>query len=453
MDRQPSTALADQVLVDPSRAVAAPMTFPAVARLELDVLLEQLVSRAQDVQTTQGRLRGLLRANLSIATTADLDTVLRHIVSAARQLVDARYAALGVVRDGLLVRFLHEGMDAATVAAIGPLPQGKGLLGRLVDAPAALRLAAIDTDLSSLGFPPHHPPMTSFLGVPIKIGGQVFGNLYLTDKQGAAEFSPDDQELIQALAAAAALAIANARLLDQVRRGHEWQHALVEITTGLLSGADPEQALHGLVHHARLSGAGHGASLSVPTAGNTVLVTIAEGSHEPWRDTHIPVDGSIAGAALAAAEPVLINDPTADTRIAERVAASGDVGPTLAVAILAKGEPLGVLEVSRSPDDDPFDAADQDMIAAFARQATLAMTLAADRRYAEEVHLGEERAQIAEQLREHVISRLFAAGLSVQAVAPRTDRAVQEILDRHIRELDAVITDIRTTVFALQPRA
>ena len=379
--------------------------------------------------------------------------MLRHVVSAARHLVDARYAALGVVGDGRLVRFLHEGMDAATVAAIGALPRGKGLLGRLVDIPVPLRLAAIDTDESSLGFMPHHPQMSSFLGVPIKVGDQVFGNLYLTDKQGATEFSSDDQELIQALAAAAALAIDNARLLDQVRRGHAWQHALVEITTGLLCGADPEQALRDIVHHARLSSAGHGASLSVPTKDNTILVTIAEGSHEPWRDTHVQVDSSIAGAALAEAEPVLIHDPTADGRIAERVAASGNIGPTLAVPILGGTEPLGVLEVSRSPDDDPFDCADQELIAAFARQAALAMMLAADRRYAEEIHLIDERAQIAEQLRENVISRLFVAGLSVQAVLPRTDRNVQETLNRRSRDLDAIITDIRTTVFALPSRS
>ena len=451
MDRQPSNAVAATTLFEDSRGADQPMTFPAVARLELDELLEQLVVRAQDVQATQGRLRGLLHANLSIATAADLDTVLRQIVSAARQLVDARYAALGVVRDGRLVRFLHEGIDAHTVAAIGPLPQGKGLLGRLIDVPVPLRLAAIDRDASSLGFPPHHPPMTSFLGVPIQVGGRVFGNLYLTDKQGAAEFSPDDQELIQALAAAAALAIDNARLLDQVRRGHQWQHALVEITTGLLSGADPDQALRDLVHHARLSGAGQGASLSVPTPANTVLVTVAEGSHESWQDTHIPIDNSIAGAALLAAEPVLIDDPTTDMRITERVAVSGNIGPTLAVPVLGAAGPLGVLEVSRGPGDEPFDAADQELFAAFARQAALAMLVAADRRFAEEVHMVDERGQIAEQLREHVISRLFAAGLSVQAVLPRTDPIVQETLNRHIHELDAIVTDIRNAVFALQP--
>jgi GAF domain-containing protein len=247
--------------------------FPRAARLELDELLEQLVARARDVQDTQGRLRGLLRANLAIARAIDLESVLRHIVSAARELVNANYAALGVVRDGRVVRFLHEGMDADTVARIGALPEGKGLLGRLVDYPQPLRLPDIGAHVSSVGFPDGHPPMRSFLGVPIQVGDRVFGNLYLTDKQNGDEFSADDQELVQALAAAAALAIDNARLFEQVRRGQNWQSGLVEITTGLLSGTDPDQALHDLVHHALMSARGTGGGIYVQTGPSSRATT------------------------------------------------------------------------------------------------------------------------------------------------------------------------------------
>ena len=188
----------------PTGDPAGGMVFAQVARLELDDLLEQLVSRAQDVQDTQGRLRGLLRAYLAVARADDLDVVLRHVVEAARELVNAGYAALGVVSGGRLVRFVHTGMDPDVVARVGHLPEGKGLLGLLVDYPQSLRLRDIAEHVASVGFPEHHPPMRSFLGVPIRVADRVFGNLYLTDKQGADEFTADDEELVQALAAAAA---------------------------------------------------------------------------------------------------------------------------------------------------------------------------------------------------------------------------------------------------------
>jgi GAF domain-containing protein len=425
--------------------------FPHVARLELDELLEQLVARARDVQDTQGRLRGLLRAYLKVAGAVDLEDVLRHIVTAARELVNAKYAALGVVRDGRVVRFLHEGMDAATVTRIGALPDGKGLLGRLVDYPQPLRLADIGAHVSSVGFPDHHPPMRSFLGVPMQVGGRVFGNLYLTDKQNADEFSADDQELVQALATAAGLAIDNARLFDQVLRGQGWQNALVEITTGLLSGTDPEQALSDLVHHTLISARAVGAGIFIATDEDELALTVVEGAYQQWQDLRVPRDGSLAGAALSAGTAVLVDDPGTDSRTARAVPRSPNlIGPTLAVPILAAHGPSGVLSVSRPPDAEPFDDADQELIAAFASRAALALGLAANRRQAEELHLVENRSQIAEQLREQVISRLFAAGLSVQAILPRvTNPAAQEALNKHIDEIDAVIGDIRKAVFSL----
>ena len=241
------------------------MVFPQVARLELDELLEQLIARARDVQDTQGRLRGLLRAYLEVARAHDLDAVLTHIVEAARELVNARYAALGAVARGRLVRSLHTGMDAETVARIGHLPEGKGLLGLLVDYPQTLRLPQIGDHIASVGFPEHHPPMRSLLGVPIRVGERVFGNLYLTEKQGAAEFTHDDAELVQALAAAAAVAIENATLLDESRRRHAWQTAMVQVTTRLLAGATPEEALRQLLRHARETLRAGGAGETVPT--------------------------------------------------------------------------------------------------------------------------------------------------------------------------------------------
>jgi GAF domain-containing protein len=449
--RHPEAAEPGSRLDPPDAGDPGRLGFPSVARLELDDLLEQLVARARDVQETQGRLRGLLRAYLTIAGAADLEDVLRHIVSAARELVSARYAALGVVRDGRLVRFLHEGMDAETVSRIGALPEGKGLLGRLVDYPEPLRLADIGSSVSSVGFPEHHPPMRSFLGVPIQVGGRVFGNLYLTDKQTADEFSADDQELVQALATAAAFAIDNARLLDQVRRGQDWQNALVEITTGLLSGTDPDHALRELVHHALVSARGVGAGILVPDDAETLALNVVEGVYERWAGRRVRRDDSLAGAALAAGSTILAGDPVTDAPAVLAAESSGVIGPTLAVPILGTRGPSGVLCISRCPGDEPFDDADQALIGAFASRAELALGLAASRRETEEMQMVDDRARIAEQLREQVISRLFAAGLSVQSVLPRVSNpSARQALSAHIDEIDAIIADIRTAVFSMR---
>ncbi|HWD77265.1 MAG TPA: GAF domain-containing protein, partial [Kribbella sp.] len=171
--------------------------------MELDQLLGQLVERAQEVMGTQGRLRGLLHASQMVTSDLALPTLLRRIVEAARELLGARYAALGVIGpDGQLVEFIHVGMDAETVARVGRLPEGKGLLGAVVEDPRPIRLANIGDDPRSSGFPDEHPPMGSFLGVPIRVRGVVFGNLYLTECRHG-EFTAEDEQLALALAATA----------------------------------------------------------------------------------------------------------------------------------------------------------------------------------------------------------------------------------------------------------
>src|ERR1700733_14127094 len=181
---------------------AGGLGFPDVPRLELDQLLVQLADRADDVRATQGRLRGLLRDNALVAGELSLPVVLRQIVGAARDLLGARYAALGVLgRDGGLGQFVHAGMDEELVARVGDLPRGRGILGLLISAPVPIRLADLAAHPASTGFPPEHPPMTSFLGVPIRIGEKIFGHLYQTERRDGGEFTAEDEELALALAA------------------------------------------------------------------------------------------------------------------------------------------------------------------------------------------------------------------------------------------------------------
>ncbi len=221
------------------------LSFPDLPRLELDQLLGQLVDRANEVMATQGRLRGLLRAIQLIIGDLDLPTVLRHIAEAARDLVGARYAAIGVIApDGHLAQFVHTGMPDETVDRIGHLPQGKGLLGALIDDPRPIRLRRIADDVRSTGFPPGHPPMASFVGVPIRVRDEIFGNLYLAESTKG-EFTADDEELAKALAASAAAAIENARLYEAAQQRQDWLRATAAITHRLLSrdSGDPVQLI------------------------------------------------------------------------------------------------------------------------------------------------------------------------------------------------------------------
>ncbi len=431
------------------------MAFPQIARLELDDLLDQLVARARDVQETQGRLRGLLRANLEVARAVDLEEVLQHLLRAAKDLVNAEYAALGVVQQGRLVRFLHLGIDSQTVAGIGHLPEGKGVLGRLIDYPESLRLPDIGAYVSSVGFPEGHPPMRSFLGVPIRVRDRVFGNLYLTDKQGADEFTHEDQELVEALAAAAGVAIENATLFAEARRRHAWQAAMVEVTTTLLSSSDPEEGLRELVHRARLTAGGSGAGVSVPTEDGTHMrVAVAEGTHAQWLGATATVAESASGAALLSGRAVLIADPSTDPHTRERVAeAPGTVGETVAVPVITENGPVGVLTVSRSPGEEPFERADLDLITAYAAQVGLALQLAEVRQDNERLRLVEDRQHIGEDLQHRAVQRLFALGIELQGLLPRIgNEAARTALTAKISDIDSIIRDIREAVFSLHSR-
>src|SRR5204863_1844103 len=248
------------------------------------------------------RLRALLDAVLTVGSDLDLRAVLHRIVESAASLVDARYGALGVLDESgtKLAEFITVGMSEEQRHHIGDLPQGKGILGLLIVDPKPLRLPDLGEHPDSYGFPPNHPPMHSFLGVPIRVRDEVFGNLYLTEKQGAAEFTADDEELVQALAAAAAAAVENATLLSESRRRQVWQSALTEITTGLLAGDDPDATLRQLVRRAMDILHAAGAGVTAPGGdGQGWRVAVSEGTHAQWQDAPVPLEGSVAAAAIA----------------------------------------------------------------------------------------------------------------------------------------------------------
>jgi signal transduction histidine kinase len=387
---------------------------------------------------------------LVVTSGLELDETLHTIVRTAIDLVDARYGALGVRGiDHELVEFVYEGIDEHTRARIGRLPEGRGVLGVLIDDPKPIRLEDIASHSASVGFPPEHPPMRTFLGVPVRIRDEVFGNLYLTEKAGGQPFSEDDEVLVQALAAAAGIAIDNARLYEQSRSRQSWIEATRDIGTELLSGTEPGRVFRLIAEEAQnLSGAA-AAVVAVPSdpeeptseVSELVVVATAGTPNETATDV-IPVTATAIGEAFAQRVPARFD--------CIDIAGLGVNGPALVLPLRATDTVAGVLVVSRMKGTRPFGDDQLDMMAAFADQATLAWQLASTQRRMRELSILTDRDRIARDLHDHVIQRLFAVGLALQGTVPRARSAeVRQRLSGCIDDLQEVIQEIRTTIFDL----
>ncbi len=417
--------------------------------MELDQLLGQLVERAQEVMGTQGRLRGLLRASQVVAGDLDLPTLLRRIVEAARELLGARYAALGVIgSDGQLAEFVHVGMDDETVARVGRLPEGKGLLGAVVEDPRPIRLANIGDDPRSSGFPDEHPPMRSFLGVPVRVRGIVFGNLYLTECRHG-EFTAEDEQLALALAATAGQAIDNARLYETARKQQEWLAASGAIMRELLAtrSGRPLELIAG--HTLDLADADLVTVVRPDAERLRIEVAVGLGAEE-LAGSVIEVDGTMSGQVFTTGAPLLGSwlDRQARSDAADPLRAGLDA--VMVVPLTGAGQVNGVLTAARKTGRPGFTADDLAMAAGFASQASVAIELADARAEQQRSELYDERDRIAAELHSDVVQRLYAIGLSLQTTA---GAARSEVVARRVRtaiaDLDSVITRIRDTVFEL----
>ena len=427
-------------------------------QLRLDELLGELQSRIDAARGTRDRVQSLLEAVMSVGRELDLAHALRRIVEAAAVLVDARYAALGVIGpDGeTLSQFLTVGLDQDEVDAIGLLPSGHGILGELIRHPEPLRLTELSDHAASHGFPAHHPPMHTFLGVPVRVRDLVFGNLYLTDKNGGQDFDADDEAVIATLAVAAGVAIDNARLYEEGRRRQSWLQAGAEITRSLLSGHERLEVLQLIAQRGMDITGSVLADVTVPATGTDQLVVeLALGADAPARlGLTIPVNGTLSGAAFAGAAPETSADLRTDLRFPAGPRRFEGMGSAVAVPLgTATGEIQGVLLLARAAGEPAFTAEEIGPLLGFADQAALAMELAVRRRDADQLALLEDRDRIARDLHDLAIQRLFATGMTLQSAARFIEHpGASERVLRAIGDLDETIKIIRTTIFGLRAR-
>lgn len=422
-----------------------------LSHLRLRELLVEVQERVGQIVEGRDRLEGLMEAMLAVTSGLELDTTLRTIVHTATDLVDAQYGALEVHDpEHRVVGFVYEGIDDETFRRIGQLPEGRGVVGLLIEDPQPLRLDNIADHPASVGFPPNHPEMRTFLGVPIRITDRVFGNLYLAEKTNADRFSEDDEVLVQALAAAAGIAIENARLYQQSTARQAWIEATRDIATALLSGADPAAGFRLIAEQAcKLTGA-ETALVAIPVEEDQPAAEVAElliiesvGEATGVAGHSFPIAGTPLGAAFTDRIPQRLNRMDLD--------AVPGAGPALVLPLRTTDTVVGVVMVLRNERAAPFSDEQLDMMAAFADQAAVAWQLATSQRQMRELDVLTERDRIARDLHDHVIQQLFAVGLSLQGAVPRARYPeVQQRLSDAVDDLQAVIQEIRTTIFDLQ---
>lgn len=413
-----------------------------------------------ELPTARDQMEQLLQLIVDVGSDLDLDAMPKRIVAAAMDLTGARYGALGVRgADGTLASFVHAGADAQAVARIGDPPTGKGLLGLLLDRTEALRLDDMKTHPAAVGLPDLHFPMRAFLGVPITIRGVVYGSLYLADDRPGRPFTESDERAVRALAWAAAVAIDNARLFDRVCTSARWMKASREISTTLLSGADPHQrSLELIAEHARRLTDAEQAIVLVPTDAelpaedvDTLVVSAAVGMHAATVvSQQVPVEGSTSGEVFRSGTPLVTES------FRHPIAAFTDVGQRSAIVmpLRAHGMVLGVIALARNQSQPPFDTGYLDLVSDFANHTTMALTLAAARAHERQMTILADRERIAHDLHDHVIQRLFAVGMDLQGTLARArSPEVIERLTRTIDEMQSTIDDIRGAIFQLKTPA
>lgn len=412
------------------------------------------------VQAEPGRLRRLVEAGIALSSELSLDALLQRLVDVAAELTDARYAALGVIdRAGRgLEGFYTSGIDAETKEAIGELPRGRGLLGVLIREGTTLRLHDIADDPRSVGFPPNHPPMRAFLGVPIVLRGVAYGNLYLTEKAGGRDFTAEDEELTQLLAAQAAVAIENARLYESSTRWLRQLEGLNEIGAALASEVELEPLLDLVARRMRELVGARIVLIALPDARGPLAVRAAAG-----RDglVGIAVDPSTSkiGRVLERGHTERVDAVVDDPEVDQRVARELGVTSAMYLPLTVRGTPIGVVAVhDKLGADARFDEGDVRLAESLVARAAIAVDLServsrdALRRVVDAQEL--ERARLARELHDETGQALTSILLGLKHLDDVVETDEAREATAAIRELVAsTLQDVRRLAVELRPSA
>jgi signal transduction histidine kinase len=396
----------------------------------------------------------LIRSGLALAAELDLPVVLQRIVDLAAELTGARYGALGVLGpDGAIREFVTTGIDAARREAIGHEPTGRGILGLLIREPHPLRIARIEEHPASAGFPPNHPQMTSFLGAPITSRGQVFGNIYLTDKGGGDPFDEEDEQALVVLAAQAGTAVENARLYEEARTRQRWLEGVREIGEAILSRAHPDEALQIVTERAADLVGADLALVAVPAGPGKLRVAYAHGMNAmQLLGMTFPTEGSIAGDVIATGSAAVVANAATDERAYGPLVAAGGFGPVVIAPLAARGQAFGTLSAANRLGGRTFGDQQVALLATFADQAAVALEYARAQQEVERLVVLEDRERIAKELHDGVIQALFAVGMGLEGAAMMTaDDELSARIEGAVNELDRVIRDLRNYIFGLRP--
>ena len=386
-----------------------------------------------------GDARALLDAVVAMTSDPDQHRVLQRIVDAACELAGARYGFLGIVdAAGSFSDYVLHGMTPEEIAAIPAFPRGLGILRVIIDEPAPLRLEHLAEHPEAFGFPGQHPPMDSFLGVPVRVGGEVFGNLYLTEKEGGATFTAADEQLVDALARAAGFVIDNARTLHRTERDRTWLAASAEVGEELAAGTEGEDAW------------GHLAVAARAAAGSRWALVVQAG--DDGRHEVLTLDGDAVPDIARLLEDV--GEPLARADAAGEVTAADHAGaPALVVPLQSRVADRSLLVLVWARGDRRPDADEVARTIGFAESVSLALDRAQALAERQELMLVADRDRIARDLHDIVIQRLFATGLALQGVRQMSSgEATRSRIDDAVADLDVTIRDIRSTIFELQHR-
>jgi len=428
-----------------------------LGEVEFDRLLREVLFRVHGVRDEPARQRHLLEAVVGEAWDLSLDGVLARILSAASCLVGARYGALGVLADGperRLRTFVHLGMGDEIATRIGDLPSGKGLLGLLLEDPRPLRLPDVAAHPSSYGFPLHHPPMTSFLGVPIRVHDRVLGSMFLTDKGDGQDFTETDEALVVALADAAGVAIENVNRREGSDQRQAWLAAAAEIAALLVDDTSVKPALQVVADRARsVSGADVSWVVTGSDPQHLHLEVVSGAPHDLQAMRALPMEHSLASIVVSTGEAISVDDLASDPRAVDPSTLEGwpRLGPVVVLPLRSGKGVEGALSLAWTPEhSDGYLRLDPALPASFAEHAALAVQVARSRDERQRLTLYEDRDRIGRDLHDLVIQRLFGVGLSLQSasnLAPEGDLNAR--LEQAIDEIDGTIKDIRRTIFAL----